>query len=413
MKATRYIVTLMIGFVATVHAESPLFSYQGRLLGSDGQPVNESVTMAINIHTSSTAGTAVYSESVGSTLVQNGIYSFSYGTNVAALRLALGTEESWLELVINSTPLSPRQRLHYTPYAVSLDENSLVQSTQFLLDMIAKHELEIQALRAQAGLINTSGGKQYFTETFPDADGLNNLVDINLTDAAYVPVKSAYAPGTDMMLRDNTQLTSSNCLYGDQSFIDVGGRRVYSAYCSVGVTGATNTLEGNVLVWWASHDPNGGATNFIRVECTNDMWQTLSLTTNDYPTGNVYFVSVQPVKGTNECDSPGRLLAKDIRLYLNISESEVSQLVMNIPTTTGRISHTALFANVDQNTNPDLIQFNLTDGSSTISNINLGQKYSLASLSNNPTKLYILLTPSPTNSAQDPVVESVMFKWWY
>ena len=407
MKVTSYIVTMMVGLVAAVHAESPLFSYQGRLLGNDGQPVNESVTMAINIYTSATASTAVYSEQVGSVPVQNGIYSFSYGTNVPALRQALGSEESWLELVISGSALSPRQRLHYTPYAVSLDENSLVQSTQFLLDMIAKHELEIQALRAQAGLMNTSGGNQYFTETFPDANGQNDLVNMELTDAYYDPVDAVYIAGS--VTTDSRVVWTTNCYCWIVKEISLSNR-VSVVWSEVGYTDGTGSIDGSVRYRWRYTD-TASVSNAVYVSFTNGSWISI-VATNPEPLHTVLSLSVRVLKDTNFCNTPGTLSERNTKLYLGVPSTSSAQLALNIPSITGRLSHAALYANVVGNSDPRLVQFNLTDGITIISNISLNKKYSLSTTSNNPSRIDILLKPS-TNVLENPAVESVMFKWWY
>ena len=49
-------------------------NYQGRLLDSLGEPVNGAVVIELNLYTNVSAGAAVYSESIGSVIVQNGVY---------------------------------------------------------------------------------------------------------------------------------------------------------------------------------------------------------------------------------------------------------------------------------------------------------------------------------------------------
>lgn len=400
---------LVLSVAFAAHAENPLFNYQGRLLGSDGQPVSESVTVAVNIYTSAAGGAVVYGEEVGSVVVQNGLYSFSYGTNPPAIRQALSGQEGWLELVVNSSVLSPRQRLHYTPYAVSLDEHSLVQSTQFLLDMIAKHELEIQALRAQAGMPNTSGGEQYFTETFPDADGQNNLVNTNLTDAFYVEGEKVYT--WQGVLVEPATIGTSNCLVNAKKTIGPILYYVSHVESEIGYTGESNIVG---LLYCGWHYVGGMRyTSAVPVACSNGVW-TNTVTTNWYPTQTVQYLDIEIAKGTNNCEISGRIEEKNTRIHISSSVStNGSWLVLNIPTITGRVSHAALYAGVVENTDPSLVQFDVTDGAVTVSNISLNQKCSMASLSNNPTRLNILLRPAQGESDPMPAIESVMFKWWH
>lgn len=57
-------------------AEAPtLINYQGRLLDDLGNPISSNVTVSVDIYTNETLGATVYSESVGTIVVNNGIYS--------------------------------------------------------------------------------------------------------------------------------------------------------------------------------------------------------------------------------------------------------------------------------------------------------------------------------------------------
>jgi hypothetical protein len=97
-------------------------NYQGRLLDSEGRPLNTNVTVSIALHTNDTGGAAVYTEAVGPVTVVNGIYGFHFGDNAAAVKAALGHAECWLEVEVGGTTLSPRHRLVATPYALLSSE---------------------------------------------------------------------------------------------------------------------------------------------------------------------------------------------------------------------------------------------------------------------------------------------------
>ena len=92
-------------------------NYQGRLLDVTGQPINSNVTVSVGIYTNDLSGAAAYWEDVGVVPVQDGVYSFRFGTG-PAVRDALLRGECWLELNINGSPLSPRQKLVAVPYAI-------------------------------------------------------------------------------------------------------------------------------------------------------------------------------------------------------------------------------------------------------------------------------------------------------
>lgn len=277
---------VMLGVcVAVAHPDSALFNYQGRLLDDGGQPVNQAVTVCINICTSLTSA-AEYAEEVGSVIVQNGLFTFSYGTNSPAIRQVLSGKEGWLELVIDGTPLAPRQRLHSAAFAMSLDENSLVQSTKFLLDMIAKHELEIQALRANSGLANTSGGNQYFVETFPDANGLNDLIDTASTTAIYNPTNQLYVAGDAGAAR---VITVSNAWYSTSCwsvawYVTNINDSVQTVNGDIAFDGEGTPTNPVVFVW--QYGTGVSLTNSPIILCTNGMRQSFAVT-NPNPEGFV------------------------------------------------------------------------------------------------------------------------------
>jgi hypothetical protein len=103
---------------ASVRADiPPSINYQGRLLDAGGQPVNATVPIAVALFNAETGGTQVFTQHVGNVTVQNGIYSFAWGTT--NLATALTNAECWLQVHVNGTTLAPRQRLVSVPYAIS------------------------------------------------------------------------------------------------------------------------------------------------------------------------------------------------------------------------------------------------------------------------------------------------------
>ena len=99
-----------------------VLTHQGRLLTAAGEPLNTNVSVAVEMHAHPTASAAVYAEFVGDVTVWNGLYSFEFGTNAAAMAAVLERESVWLEVQIDGVPLSPRQELLSVPYAVRSGE---------------------------------------------------------------------------------------------------------------------------------------------------------------------------------------------------------------------------------------------------------------------------------------------------
>lgn len=57
-------------------------NYQGRLTDGDGNPASGSKTFSLKIHDAATGGNEIYSETIGSVVVDaNGIYNFQFGAN--------------------------------------------------------------------------------------------------------------------------------------------------------------------------------------------------------------------------------------------------------------------------------------------------------------------------------------------
>lgn len=106
------VLTLASGSFAAVPQE---IGYQGYLTDAGGVPVNGSVNITFSLYTTSTGGTALWSED--QTLsIDKGIYSVSLGA-VTPLNLPFDTRYYLGIKVGNDAELSPRQPLASTPYA--------------------------------------------------------------------------------------------------------------------------------------------------------------------------------------------------------------------------------------------------------------------------------------------------------
>ncbi|MFH0909562.1 MAG: sialidase family protein [bacterium] len=103
----------------TVSAQVPSLLYvQGRLLDNAGNPLSTNVAVQVAVFDGETGGTVLWTESVGQVPVQNGMYSFAFGTNAPGLAAMLTNAGCWLELTIDRIPMIPRQRLMAVPYAL-------------------------------------------------------------------------------------------------------------------------------------------------------------------------------------------------------------------------------------------------------------------------------------------------------
>lgn len=110
---------MMISAVACANAATlpASINYQGRLLDNAGNPVTSNVTFMVRLYGAATGGTEIFSQTLPGVEVVNGLYSFAFGSDTATFYQALEGAECWLELVVDTTVMSPRQRLVSVPYA--------------------------------------------------------------------------------------------------------------------------------------------------------------------------------------------------------------------------------------------------------------------------------------------------------
>lgn len=381
-----------------VRAESPAtLNYQGRLLDNSGAPVNGAVSIAVSIYTAPTAVDAVYAETVGSVLVQNGLYSFSYGTNSAALRTALEAPEAWLELWIDGAPLSPRQRLNSAPYALNVDERGLVQSTQFLLDMVARHEMEIEAIRAKIGLGETPPGTDYFLESFPDADGQHNAVNRTLTDAYHNLAGAFYSA-----MRVISEPAVSNVYYtGYLRRISNVNHRV-SLVSDEFRTARTN-MSGQINYEFFYSD-GSYSSNQVQATALSTNWVTRQFV-NPMPLKTVSVYRLSSSFGTN-------LSVRNTFIFLDGGESNAVSVALDLPAITNQLTHIAAYGTMVNRVPGDYCDFSVTDGSVTFSNLQLNTKTPLTGMTSNPTRVFFHLHAGITNTLDNTGLESIMFKWW-
>jgi hypothetical protein len=105
--------------VSLLPADVPsLTNYQGLLTDINGNVVSGSKSISIAVFDASTNGAQLYSESLGSVTVQNGVYSFQFGSGPGfATAISTGTQH-WLQVTIDAIAQTPRERLVSVPFAL-------------------------------------------------------------------------------------------------------------------------------------------------------------------------------------------------------------------------------------------------------------------------------------------------------
>ncbi len=115
----KMLTILFAAWIAAAMAQAgppDLMNYQGRLVDTNGDPVNGTVSVVVRIFTQASGGTEIWEQNVGNVDVAGGMYTLQFGD--AGLIGAFNNAETWLELEVNSETLSPRHRLSSVPYAL-------------------------------------------------------------------------------------------------------------------------------------------------------------------------------------------------------------------------------------------------------------------------------------------------------
>ena len=88
-----------------------LINYQGKLLNTNGTPVNGSVSVQVDLFTAASGGSPVYTENIGSVAVVDGIYSLNFGQagqSVSQITETLGVGNGSQQIftkTVNSPPM--------------------------------------------------------------------------------------------------------------------------------------------------------------------------------------------------------------------------------------------------------------------------------------------------------------------
>ena len=102
-----------------------MMGYSGYLTDNQGEPINGSLSMVFRIYDAETGGNLVFGETKSSVPVENGFFSVVLSTNSASGGMDLEEIFStyttlYLEVEVDSDPLSPRQRLSPVPWALGI-----------------------------------------------------------------------------------------------------------------------------------------------------------------------------------------------------------------------------------------------------------------------------------------------------
>lgn len=231
-------------WLAPVSAQVPeLINYQGRLLQGTNL-VNGTVGLSLRLFDAATLGTLLYEDSNAVTVV-DGMYSTVLGdqTNSGNFAAALTNEQVWLEVAADGTPLSPRERVVASAYALRA---AMAQDAQRLAGVSAAAYATGSPVYAESDPVWVAASNQYFTKTAAEARFSTN---------GHVHSAADITSGT---LAD-TRLSAAVSLLGPT----IEGGEITDgsiALADLGTNGATagQVIKWNGTQWMPAADNTGG-----------------------------------------------------------------------------------------------------------------------------------------------------------
>jgi len=111
--------TTMLLSAAALADVPGLMNYQGALTDAYGVALDTTVSMAFSIHTDSTGGSQLWSETQSSVMVNHGVFNVLLGRVNPLSDAVFSAASCWLQIQVGGDPvLAPRQRIVAAGYAV-------------------------------------------------------------------------------------------------------------------------------------------------------------------------------------------------------------------------------------------------------------------------------------------------------
>ena len=339
--------TISVPFVPLAHAQAvpTTMNFQGRLAKPDGTPVADTTTQTLTfrLYNALTSGTKLWEQTFTSNVaVRNGTFavSLNFGSGFTSgntLTSVFGAANApYLEIVVGTTSLTPRQSLNSVPY--SLNANNAITANTAL----SVPDGSITTSKFAAGVLNFSNvtGQITGSQIAPGTITTSNLTDtLQRTLAGFdygfplllsIPVPSATSnyiatDGTDLFVAGNHSLTVFDPNSVFSTFAPIGSANLTSTATATGIA-----LSGHTVVVAQSLSTNGG---IQLVDVTN-------------PATPVVKGSVQTLTG----NTPTAVAASGNYAYL-VSSSANNFQVINISNTAAP----ALVAGLGVNANPNSV----------------------------------------------------------
>jgi YVTN family beta-propeller protein len=272
LNGTGALTTLFLIMLATMAwaALPNSINYQGYLRNTNGTPVSSQVAVVFSLYTTSSGGTAFWTESRNITPA-NGIYSHQLGSVTPFPADIFANDSLWLGVKVGSDPeMTPREQLTSTPFAFRSGTADSVGSTALAaLDSRYIDPTETHATSQQIATLRwdqvTGGAGPYAVGTNPRAlafDGTNIWV-ANYGDGAVQKVNPATgATGSPITVGSNPYALAFD---GSSIWVaNYGSNSVQKVNPTTGVAGSPITVGTNpsalvfdgANIWVANYGSN-------------------------------------------------------------------------------------------------------------------------------------------------------------
>lgn len=248
-----------------------LLNYQGRLLDGTNL-VSGVVGLSLRLFDASTAGTLLYEDS-NTVTVADGLYATLIGddTVFGTLPAALESTNVWIEVAVNGTALTPRERLVSAAYAVAAREAEGVRANAITASMIATGSVQTVHLAAGAVTVQALAAGAVTTAALADGAVSGGKIASNAVTTAHVVDGALMARDLSTFGRLGRPLAIANPNWAfDLSSHGFG--------CSVSAVGTDRFVVGTLGATFGTFFPySGGVANLYQA----DGYKLLTLTGGD------------------------------------------------------------------------------------------------------------------------------------
>jgi hypothetical protein len=246
---------LLIAVWSGAEAAPTQLSYQGRLLGSDGNPTSGAVDLTVALWSTAEGGAApVWSATYDDLVVQEGYFSVVLGAGTSLDESHLAGPR-WVELAVAGTPLVPRAPLGAAPSAVRLGDAAVATGSDVAVagalrlgtaaaTGCADGQLRWNAVAGRAELCGAGAWRRVVTEAvFPKscADALAQNPALLNQDGVYT------------IDPDDTGAAPSQSVVCDMTTAGGGWTLVTARGAANGVGNTTSTLQNRLTATFGGH----------------------------------------------------------------------------------------------------------------------------------------------------------------